>query len=52
MTVMIYIRFSQAAIDKENAIHKDMIQANFMDSYRNLTYKTTVRTNDGNILFQ
>ncbi|XP_066299986.1 uncharacterized protein [Branchiostoma lanceolatum] len=30
----------QEDLEKENSIHKDMIQENFVDSYRNLTLKT------------
>lgn len=30
---------TQAALENENDLHKDIIQGNFTDSYRNLTYK-------------
>lgn len=32
----------QKQIEEENAIHNDIIQGNFMDSYHNLTYKHTM----------
>ncbi|GFS47549.1 lactosylceramide 1,3-N-acetyl-beta-D-glucosaminyltransferase [Trichonephila inaurata madagascariensis] len=32
----------QKEIIKENEIHRDIIQGNFLDSYRNLTYKHTM----------
>eukprot|EP00058_Branchiostoma_floridae_P022137 XP_002607627.1 hypothetical protein BRAFLDRAFT_123958 [Branchiostoma floridae] len=33
-------REGQVALEKENAIHHDIIQGDFVDSYRNLTLKT------------
>lgn len=30
---------TQAALERENDAHRDLVQGNFMDSYRNLTYK-------------
>ena len=37
-----YLKIYQEQIEKENLLHGDIVQGNFLDSYKNLTYKTVM----------